>query len=134
MVNWNEIDRLAKAHRLVDPSSTEETLLRQLRVWYCTTYNRPFKDPLLFTYTIEELAYEYLCHYYLEPEHDPILQIAHELQKTSDDDWILQQLREHQQKQAALPEPAPKEPEKIEEPVPAAFANLPEISTSFDAE
>lgn len=27
--------------------------------WWCRKYNRPLKDPLLQTYTIEELSYEY---------------------------------------------------------------------------
>ena len=30
-----------------------------LRSWWCKTYNRPLKDPLLDTYTLYELLYEY---------------------------------------------------------------------------
>lgn len=30
-----------------------------LRSWWSTTYNRPLKDPLLDSYTVEELLYEF---------------------------------------------------------------------------
>lgn len=38
---------------------TEEQLLLFLQSWWSRTYNRPLKDPLLLTYTIEELLYEF---------------------------------------------------------------------------
>jgi hypothetical protein len=38
---------------------TEEQLLLFLQSWWSRTYNRPLKDPLLQTYTIEELLYEF---------------------------------------------------------------------------
>lgn len=38
---------------------TEGSQLRWLQWWWCRTYSRPLKDPLLKTYTIEELYYEY---------------------------------------------------------------------------
>lgn len=31
-------------------------------MWWCRKYNRPLKDPLLLSYTPDELAYEYFLH------------------------------------------------------------------------
>jgi len=31
--------------------------------WWSRTYNRPLKDPILLSYTFEELLYEYYDHY-----------------------------------------------------------------------
>jgi hypothetical protein len=42
-----------------EPLNTEKNLLRWLRTWWCSTYNRPLKDPILKEYTIEELLYEF---------------------------------------------------------------------------
>lgn len=36
-----------------------ERLVLFLRSWWSRTYNRPLKDPLLLTYTLEELLYEF---------------------------------------------------------------------------
>ncbi len=38
---------------------TEEQLLLFLQSWWSRTYNRPLKDPLLESYTLEELLYEF---------------------------------------------------------------------------
>lgn len=38
---------------------TEDQLLLFLQSWWSRTYNRPLKDPLLLTYTLEELLYEF---------------------------------------------------------------------------
>lgn len=37
----------------------EHQLLLFLQHWWSKTYNRPYKDPLLQTYTLEELLYEF---------------------------------------------------------------------------
>lgn len=37
-------------------------MLRFFQSWWSRTYNRPLKDPILASYTIEELAYEYFDH------------------------------------------------------------------------
>lgn len=37
----------------------EDAMLRKLQSWWSTYYQRPLKDPLLQTYTLEELLYEY---------------------------------------------------------------------------
>ena len=38
---------------------SELKLTLHLKSWWSTTYNRPLKDPLLDSYTLEELIYEY---------------------------------------------------------------------------
>jgi hypothetical protein len=39
--------------------NTEEQLLLFLQSWWSQTYNRPLKDPLLISYSLEELLYEF---------------------------------------------------------------------------
>lgn len=41
------------------PLDTENQLLLFLKSWWSRTYNRPLKDPLLLSYTLEELLYEF---------------------------------------------------------------------------
>ncbi len=38
---------------------SEEALLHKLRSWWSNHYDRPLKDPVLQSYTLEELLYEY---------------------------------------------------------------------------
>lgn len=38
---------------------SEKQLLLFLQSWWSRTYNRPLKDPLLLSYTLEELLYEF---------------------------------------------------------------------------
>ena len=39
--------------------TTEHQMTLFLKSWWSTTYNRPLKDPLLESYTLEELLYEF---------------------------------------------------------------------------
>ena len=39
--------------------STDHDRLLYLQSWWSRTYNRPLKDPLLLSYTLEELLYEF---------------------------------------------------------------------------
>ena len=41
------------------PLDSEESILLFLKSWWSRTYNRPLKDPVLLSYTIEELIYEF---------------------------------------------------------------------------
>lgn len=122
-VNWVEIDRLAQAHHQIDPTSSEEALTRQLRLWWCIKYNKPFKDPLLETYTLDELAYEYLIWFYMSPDNDPVEKKRKEAQQKSDEDWAREQLTKASQKKVDPPKPP--------DPPPQPIPDLPEISTSF---
>lgn len=47
---------------------TFDELLFKLRRWWCKHYNRPYKDPLLDSYTFEELFYEYWDVTYTPPK------------------------------------------------------------------
>lgn len=91
-IHWEEIRKLAIAHQLEEPSSSVDALLRFLRLWWCRTYNRPFKDPLLMSYTIDELCYEYLRLFFLKEENDPKKKMEQETAKADDDKWIQQML------------------------------------------
>ena len=52
------IHKIARANAFSD-LDTEKQLALFLRSWWSRTYNRPLKDPLLESYTIEELLYEF---------------------------------------------------------------------------
>jgi hypothetical protein len=39
--------------------NTDEKLLLFMQSWWSKVYNRPLKDPLLLSYTLEELLYEF---------------------------------------------------------------------------
>ena len=54
-----EAVRRVAAHNARAPLETEELLLLFLQSWWSRTYNRPLKDPLLLSYTLEELLYEF---------------------------------------------------------------------------
>ena len=41
------------------PLDSEEQMLLFLQSWWSRTYNRPLKDPLLLSYSLEELLYEF---------------------------------------------------------------------------
>jgi hypothetical protein len=41
------------------PLNNEKQVILFLKSWWSRTYNRPLKDPLLDTYTVEELMYEF---------------------------------------------------------------------------
>lgn len=91
-LNWTLIDRLAQAHRLIDPTTSEKDLFRALKLWWCLKYNRPFKDPLIESYSLDELVYEYLVHHYLDPENDPQKKKQKEKEAESEEEWIKKQL------------------------------------------
>lgn len=56
----NILDHLRDiAKRHVRARSGENSIYRQLSFWWCKKYNRPFRDPLLQSYTLEDLIYEY---------------------------------------------------------------------------
>ena len=64
---------------------TAEKLEHFLKAWWSRQYNRPLKDPLLLTYTLEELLYEFYD--YVER------QKAQEEHDDGDDDRIVEQRR-----------------------------------------
>lgn len=51
--------RSLAAHNARATLDNEEQVLLFLRSWWSRTYNRPLQDPLLLTYTLEQLLYEF---------------------------------------------------------------------------
>lgn len=54
----DSIRKLA-AHNARADLDTDEQLLLFLQSWWSRTYNRPLKDPILLSYSVEELLYEF---------------------------------------------------------------------------
>lgn len=69
------------------PLYSEEATLLFLQSWWSKTYNRPLKDPLLKTYTLEELLYEFF---------DKIEREAASKEKTESDDGKIEAVKEKQ--------------------------------------
>lgn len=124
---WDEIQKLAKAHHLQDPLDNMETFRRFLDFWWSQKFNRPLKDPLLASYTTEELAYEWLRNIYLIPENDPRKKMEDQLAKNDEEDWIRAQLDKHIQ-QVKAAKAAELEPKKDENPI----VTPEDISTKFE--
>ena len=145
-IHWAEIDRLVLAHHREDPTSSLEALERYLRKWWCMTYERPFKDPLLEQYSLDELAYEFLTKHYLKPENDPDKQAEIKKVESEDDAWAakmvqeeLKKMGENTQKLAQVLKDSGEKPKKArrsgkkkasQELDPADFPDV--ISTKFD--
>jgi hypothetical protein len=88
---------------------TYDELLFKLRRWWCRYYKRPYKDPLLDTYTFEELAYEYFD---LTKEDKPEEQKVSEAVEAEDRDWAEEEAAKEEaewaaQQLAAAQPPAP---------------------------
>ena len=132
-LNWEQIQSIAKAHHLEEATSSMEAFARFLRWWWCRTYNRPLKDPLLEQYTLNELCYEFLRHYYLNPENDPKKEMESKAVQQEDDEWIKSMLAKiPTQAPASETKSEPEKEQKTEELPP--LPDLPDISTKFDPE
>lgn len=131
--HWEAIQRLAKAHHCEDPVASLESFRRFLEFWWCRTYTRPLKDPILSQYTLDELTYEYLRHLYHEPDMDPRKELEAKVVKNEDDEWVKQMLKQvkAEPEPAPPPKPLPEPPEPLQ-PGPPIATELPDISTIFD--
>lgn len=58
-LSLTESIRLIAARNARAPLDNDKQLLLFLQSWWSNTYNRPLKDPLLLSYTLEELLYEF---------------------------------------------------------------------------
>lgn len=130
-VHWEEIKKIAIAHQLEELDNTD-ALLRFLKFWWCKTYNRPFKDPLLMSYTADELSYEFLRYFYAEPKNDPRKKMEQEQSAKDDEAWIAKMLSEVKKQpieEKASPKPEEKDnsPEDLPDP-----KDFPDISAKFD--
>lgn len=131
-LHWDSIQKIAKAHHLEDPTGSTENFARFLKWWWCRTYNRPMKDPLLSSYNLNELCYEFLRYYYLNPDNDPKKDLETKKVKDEEDSWIKEQMaRMASQAKLKAPESQVDAPKVVEEQL-QAMADLPEISTKFE--
>ena len=138
MINWDLIDRLCRAYAKEDPVSSFAALERYLKKWWCLKYNRPFKDPVLLGSTVDELAFEFLTHYYANPDNDPDKK-AQEQQTIQDDvDWaskmVAEELKKMNDSVSKLKDlkPKSKKSKKKQKVKPIEQEPLPDISTKFD--
>lgn len=137
-IHWDQINKLAIAHTMEEPASSVDALVRFLRMWWCKTYNRPLKDPLLMSYTADELCYEYLRHFYLREENDPKKKIEAEAAKKEDEEWIKKMLAQVKPGQVPLNSKKEKQTDTASKEAPKEVSvasevpDLPEISAKFD--
>lgn len=103
--NLRWIEELARQERLTSPTASNRDLVRALKVWWCTKYNRPFKDPLLLSYTLEELFYEYMTHHFINPDNDPVKQKLSKELEQDDEEWVKTQLKQMGQISNTPPDP-----------------------------
>lgn len=87
-IDWDVIDKIAKNIRSVRVDQSADYLQHQLEIWWSVKYNRPLKDPLLKEYSLYELIYEYLIHYYMDPANDPSKQEAKIAEEAADLEWV----------------------------------------------
>lgn len=74
--------------------ATESDMMLFLRAWWCRTYARPYKDPLLLTYTFEELLIEYLdVHYRSNPKALEKETKEAKEQEKKDDEWASKMMK-----------------------------------------
>lgn len=126
--NWKNVERIAKAHIQIDPTVSIESLKRFLEMWWCFKYDRPFKDPLLQKYTLDELIYEYLIHHYMEPDNNPKNQKDKDTAEKSEEEWIKKMLSKH--KKGIKTKEKKKEPEPKTDPN-TSIPIMKDISTKF---
>lgn len=126
--HWEEIKKLAIAHQLEEADSSPEALLRFLRFWWCRTYNRPFKDDLLMSYTADELTYEFLRYFYARPENDPKKKMEAENAAKDDEAWVAKMLEAAQKNKQTTSSAQGSETSEKDSSLP----NLPDISAKFD--
>jgi ABC-type multidrug transport system ATPase subunit len=127
-LHWDAVSTLAKAHHMEEPTSGLDAFTRFLKWWWCQKFNKPMKDPLLESYTLDELLYEYLRYYYSTPENDPRKELEAKRVKDDEDAWIRKQLERVQQ---AAP-PQKEEPKKAAPSQEAPTPEMPDISTKFE--
>lgn len=89
-----------------DNTSDASTLL-SLMTWWCDRYNRPMKDPLLQSYSFEELMYEYALFderiKAVKEEQEEADTIKEEQKNAELDKWIDEEEAKEQGSQASTP-------------------------------
>lgn len=101
------------AHNARASLSDDGQLRLFLESWWSKTYNRPLKDPLLQTYTLEELVYEFydkVERNLAEEERAKAEEVSEEVGKEKE---VLDWIDEEERKDAKKPDaPTPPDPTK----------------------
>lgn len=115
-----QIQQIARKH--VREEMGEESVTRFLMLWWSNHYKRPLKDPVLQSYSLEELMYEYYIHMernrfeqeQLQAESDRI----EEEKMKADEDWADEMERMEAEEHIARAEAQKKKQEQdmIEDP------------------
>ena len=96
----------------------EEQLLLFLQSWWSRVYNRPLKDPILLTYTLEELLYEFYDRIErTKAEQERLEQEDVKIEEEKDkeaEDWAERMEREEREKE--MRDQATKSEEPIKDP------------------
>jgi len=113
----DDIQKLA-AYNARSDLDTDEKLLLFLQSWWSRTYNRPLKDLILLSYSLEELLYEFYDRIERSKAEDERLErdsvkIEEEKDK-SDEDWA--EKMEREEREATLREAATKSEEPLKDP------------------
>lgn len=94
------VRRLA-AHNARAELDSEEQLILFLKSWWSRTYNRPLKDPLLESYTLEELLYEFYDRVERQKAEDERLELeSDKIEEAKDreaEDWAEKMEREERE-------------------------------------
>lgn len=120
-IHWDEIWNIAKAHHLEEPTESIDSFRRFLCFWWCRKFNRPLKDPLLQSYTLNELLYEFLRYFYTDPDNDPRKELKEKAIADDDEAWVQKMMQTVQanaakaqqtvaQLEAQQPKPEPQAP------------------------
>lgn len=98
--------------------NTEEQLLLFLQSWWSRTYNRPLKDPLLLSYTLEELLYEFYDRIERSKAEEERLEredvMIEEEKDKANEDWA--EKMEREEREAEMRESGAKSSEPIPDP------------------
>jgi len=113
----DQIHKLAAYNARAD-LDTDEKLLLFLQSWWSRTYNRPLKDPILLSYTLEELLYEFYDRIERSKAEDERIEQdsvkIEEDKSKSDEDWA--EKMEREEREAALRGEAKKSEEPLKDP------------------
>lgn len=100
-------------------TDTEEGLTLFLKSWWSKTYNRPLKDPLLESYTLHELLYEYYDKIERATAAEEVVELKadkiEEEQEQETLDWIEEEERKEREAQEAAKEVEDEQLKKDEE-------------------
>ena len=93
------------AHNARADLDTEDRLLLFLQSWWSKTYNKPLKDPILASYTIEELIYEFYDRIEREKAAEERIQSENDRIEEAKDKSVLDWIEEEEKKEELTKSP-----------------------------